>query len=231
MHALPYRIRLAQANERGRYLDCGTRYTITIEATQLTLNRQAIPLTHLQAIEPVGPGLRLIYLDHLGVSTQVMLTTFGFLGIYPGRSQKLNGFVATLSDAWHRAWTRTAAPAPEPAPRDTCHRCGARGGQPLAFASNWGVFILAGHSGTTGVFCRRHATLLGLGHQLRAGLLGWWSLTGPLYTPVCIWVNTRALLAHSHLPRVLTWALAILAWVPFGFLAWYLVGVFGGGDR
>jgi len=213
-----YKATFAQADEDGDYVDMGRSYTIAIDTEHLTLAKERIPWLKVLKVERVGNGVAITYFDARKIPTKVMLTTSNIFGIAIGRAKKLDELVAVLEEAVNSALGGTPseaiAEAREMAPPDTCHDCGQRGGVRLGFGKIWSAVLLSRWSSTTGVYCKRHATIRGLRATLVSGAIGWWSPWGAFIAPVYLVRNIRSLWRHSNIPKLLIGVLAVLAFLP-----------------
>lgn len=217
-----YKASFRQANKYGDYVDMGHEYRVAIDNQVLMLAKERIPLLKVISVEMIGNGVGIAFFDDNQIPKTVVLTTSNFFGIAFGRSKKLNGLVDELNAAVHLA--RSAATAHDiaqaqaMAPPDSCHDCGGQGGTVLKFGVIWSLLLLSRWSYTSGVYCRKHATIRGLRSTFISGCAGWWSLWGFFITPGILITNLRSLWLHSSVPKVVVCLLGATALLPVGWI-------------
>ncbi|AXQ31459.1 hypothetical protein D0B54_23460 [Solimonas sp. K1W22B-7] len=228
----PYKGTFVEADRNGEYVNLGRNYKVKIEGSLLVLSELRIPLVKVKSAERVGPGAALVFLDGRNVAKLLMLTTNNLFGLSIGRNKHLNEFVDCVNLATERAKAAVSgnelAAAQAAAPADTCHDCGVRGGEPLAFGRVYGFVSITRWTTSPGVYCKAHATKRGVRSLLLTGLLGWWSLVGFLRTSSFIRLNARSLHQHSTLPAPLIKAMTLAAYLPAALVVLLIYEVVAG---
>jgi hypothetical protein len=214
--AKPYKATFVQADEAGDYVNLGSQYKVRISDDTLMLSKERIPLIKVLKTGRIGKGVELIYLDAKKVPTRVLLTTSTLFGI--GREKRLGRLIEEIESAISAATRKTPqqdiAEARQVASADTCHDCGETGGQLLKFGEVYSAVLFARWSSSSGVYCKKHATLRGLRATLLTGAIGWWSPWGVFIAPVYLGRNLKSLWTFSNVPKPLVAVLGIACFLP-----------------
>jgi hypothetical protein len=205
---------LVQANQNGVYVGFGKNYKIKISSKDILLNNNSIPLEKIVEVEKIGKGVSLIFLDQINVKKQLFFTKDTVFGI--GRNKHLDIFTRELKLALENAKKSASVSKTEiqEAPTYICHECGSRDGINLEFGLILSLLVVVHRHLTIGVYCPKHATIIGLPKLILTSLFGWWSPSGLFITPKYIIRNIKSLAKHSSLPSGLVYILGVISFAP-----------------
>ena len=218
-----FKMKLVEADQRGRYVNFGKRYKAVITDDALYLNRDKFLFRNIMDIKREGSGILLEYIGSFNVRKQAYLTKNTLWEIRLDKN--LDTFISELEQAMERYGIskENRGAEIEEAPADTCHECGCRGGASMEFGQVLSFIIWTFRdTKVKGVYCPEHAAKIGLEKLLLTGLCGWWGLYGLFATPVYIIKNSRALIRHSNLSKAAVWFFGVSSFGPLVAIVMHL---------